>query len=65
MSDKYLLIVFYADKPKDEFNYKRMMVDKEMFEQISKSEKVELNDQVYLIVEKRSTSNILIIDVKI
>lgn len=62
---KYLLIVFYADRPKDEFNYKRKMIDKKLFEEIKKSETVILEDVIYKISEKRSTHNILIIDVRL
>lgn len=62
---KYLLIVFDADRNKDQNNYRRAIIEEKLFEEIKVSEQVVLNDVIYQISEKRWTKQILIIDVRL
>lgn len=64
---KHLLIVFDADKPKDDENYRLWDIDEKLFGEIrnSKSGKISLNKVDYEVVEKRWTKQILIIDVRL
>ena len=61
---KYFLLVFFADKPKDELNYKSKKVDKDLFDELKNAETLELDEVIYKVVEKRITRNIIIIDVR-
>lgn len=52
---EYLLIVFDADKPKDEDNTKRKKIDRETFDRIKNADNksIHLDEVRYVITERR------------